>query len=114
MDDCLFCKIVKKEIKADIVKESQHAIAFKDINPIAPNHILVIPKVHIESVESLDNSNYYLISEIAKLANDISKHSLNSNNGSRWVINTGVEGGQTVFHLHLHLISGRKFSWPPG
>lgn len=114
MSECLFCKISTKEINAEIIKENDDVIAFKDINPIAPNHILIIPKVHIESVYALDETNYYLISKMAELANDISRNIINAKNGCRWVINTGKEGGQTVFHLHLHLITGRKFIWPPG
>ena len=114
MDDCLFCKIVNKEINADIIKENKNAIAFKDINPVAPFHILVIPKAHIQSIMDLDENNSYLISEIVELANDVSRNILKINNGSRWVINSGKDGGQTVFHLHLHLIAGRKLGWPPG
>jgi len=114
MNECLFCKIVKKEIDADIILENNDAIAFKDINPIAPNHILIIPKTHIESVYSLDSSNYAIMSSMSELANEISKNKINANDGCRWVINTGKDGGQTVYHLHLHLIAGRKFIWPPG
>ena len=114
MDDCLFCKIVRKEINADIVKEDDDVMAFNDVNPIAPDHILIIPKVHIESVNALDETNYYLLSRMAKLANDVLKNKINTLDGCRWVINTGKNGGQTVSHLHLHLIAGRKFSWPPG
>ena len=114
MNDCLFCKIIKKEIKADIIKENDHAVAFNDINPIAPSHILIIPKTHIESVYHLNENNSYLLSKMSDLANDISKNIIRATNGCRWIINTGDEGGQTVFHLHMHLISGRKFGWPPG
>ena len=114
MDDCLFCKIANKEINADIIKESKNAIAFKDINPVAPYHILVIPKIHIKSVMDLNEHNPCLISEVITLANDVLKNVLKINNGSRWVINSGEDGGQTVFHLHLHLLAGRKLNWPPG
>ena len=114
MNDCLFCKIVKKEIDAVIIEENDDAIAFKDINPIAPNHILIIPKKHIESVYSLDSSTYDVMSRISELANKISKNKINAKDGCRWVVNTGSDGGQTVNHLHLPLIAGRKFSWPPG
>ena len=114
MNNCLFCKIANKEIAATIIKENDEVIAFKDIKPIAPNHLLVIPKVHIESIYDLNDTNYYLLSIMGKVANDILKNIINTKDGCRWVINTGKDGGQTVFHLHLHLISGRKFSWPPG
>ena len=114
MKDCIFCKIVKKEIPTDIIMEDDDIIAFNDINPIAPDHILIIPKVHIKSVTELNDTNYYLLSRMANFANDILKNVINNKNGCRWVINAGIDGGQTVFHLHLHLIAGRKFSWPPG
>ena len=109
---CLFCKIVAGEIPATIVAESDDALAFRDIAPQAPVHVLVIPKQHVASLaETPDGRAMAAISELAKrVARDLGvEHS-----GYRVVVNTGADGGQTVHHLHLHLLAGRALHWPPG
>jgi|TARA_B110000116_G_C16722724_1_gene529896 histidine triad (HIT) family protein len=114
MSDCLFCKIIKGEIPAEIVAENDHALAFRDINPQASTHVLIIPKVHISSTRDLNNENIDALSQMALLANEISDSEGIKDSGYRWVINTGNDGGQTVFHIHLHLLGGRQMNWPPG
>ena len=114
MSDCLFCKIIKGEIPAEIVAENDHALAFRDINPQASTHVLIIPKVHISSTRDLNNENIDTLSQMALLANEISDSEGIKDSGYRWVINTGNDGGQTVFHIHLHLLGGRQMNWPPG
>ena len=114
MSDCLFCKIIKGEIPAEIVAENDHALAFRDINPQASIHVLIIPKVHISSTRDLNNENIDALSQMALLANEISDSEGIKDSGYRWVINTGNDGGQTVFHIHLHLLGGRQMNWPPG
>jgi len=114
MSDCLFCKIIKGEIPAEIVAENNYALAFRDINPQASTHVLIIPKVHISSTRDLNNENIDALSQMALLANEISDSEGIKDSGYRWVINTGNDGGQTVFHIHLHLLGGRQMNWPPG
>ncbi len=114
MSDCLFCKIIKGEIPAEIVAENNYALAFRDINPQASTHVLIIPKVHISSTRDLNNENIDALSQMALLANEISDSEGIKDSGYRWVINTGKDGGQTVFHIHLHLLGGRQMNWPPG
>ena len=114
LDDCVFCKIIKGDIAADIVKDTEFACAFHDINPQAKTHILIIPKKHIASTRELNNGNIVYLSKMALLANQISEEEGIIRNGYRWVINTGEDGGQTVHHIHLHLIGGRQMHWPPG
>ena len=114
MSDCLFCKIIKGKIPAEIVAENDHALAFRDINPQASTHVLIIPKVHISSTRDLNNENIDALSQMALLANEISDYEGIKDSGYRWVINTGNDGGQTVFHIHLHLLGGRQMNWPPG
>ncbi len=111
---CLFCNIIKREIPSEIVDESDHSIAFYDINPITPTHILVIPKAHIESTLDIDNNNIIYFSDMILLASKIIEDKEISRDGYRWVVNTGRDGGQTVNHLHLHILAGRHMDWPPG
>ena len=113
MSDCLFCKIVKKEIPCNKVYENENFLGFFDIDPKAPTHILVIPKKHFENVDELVQSDLSLTSELMKVATQIAKQE-NLNNGFRIVINTGKDGGQSVFHVHAHVLGGRSLSWPPG
>ena len=113
MSDCLFCKIVKKEIPCNKVYENENFLGFFDIDPKAPTHILVIPKKHFENVYELVQSDLSLTSELMKVATQIAKQE-NLNNGFRIVINTGKDGGQSVFHVHAHVLGGRSLSWPPG
>ena len=113
MSDCLFCKIRDGAIPAKIVAENEHALAFRDISPQAPVHVLVIPRKHIGSLAEATAADALLIGEVHLLAQQIAVTE-GLANGYRTVFNTGKEGGQTVFHLHLHLLGGRGMSWPPG
>ena len=113
-DDCLFCKIINGDIHADIVMQTESVCAFRDINPQANTHILIVPQKHIASTRELNNENISYLSDMALLANQIAEEEGIVRNGYRWVINTGDDGGQTVHHIHLHLIGGRQMQWPPG
>ncbi|MCL4147803.1 UNVERIFIED_CONTAM: hypothetical protein GTU68_027784, partial [Idotea baltica] len=113
--DSIFHKIIRKEIPAEIVYEDQDILAFKDVNPVAPTHILIIPKAKsIESLRSVDPSDCELLGQMLLVAKDIAKESGCDENGYRIVINAGEGAGQTVFQLHMHLLSGRELQWPPG
>ena len=114
MSNCIFCKIAKNEIPSEKVFEDDKIIAFKDIAPCAPVHILIIPKEHITSVNELDINNHNLIGHIFLTAKNIAKNLGIGENGYRIVNNCGKDGGQTVGHLHFHLIGGRNLNWPPG
>jgi histidine triad (HIT) family protein len=108
MDDCIFCKIVKGEIPAKIVSESSSILAFRDINPKAKVHVLIIPKKHIESLSSVENEDLKLISEMMLEARRIAKQEGIEKSGFRVVINTGSDSGNAVAHIHLHLLGGNK------
>jgi histidine triad (HIT) family protein len=111
--DCLFCKIARKELDADIVHDSANVVVFRDINPVAPTHVLVIPKRHIRSASELTRDDGELLGEMFEsLATVASSESVED--GHRIVTNVGREAGQSVEHLHFHLIGGRSMSWPPG
>lgn len=112
MSDCLFCKIVAGSIKPDVVFESDNILAFRDINPQAPTHILVIPKTHIASLNELQDPQ--LAGELLQAASHIAQQHGLAEDGYRTVINCNQNGGQTVYHLHLHLLGGRQLAWPPG
>jgi histidine triad (HIT) family protein len=114
MNDCLFCQIVKREIPASIVYEDDRVLAFNDINPQAPTHILVIPKQHVATLNDLSPDHDAMIGELVRRAAAIAKDRGLSAGGFRTVFNTNREAGQTVFHVHLHLIGGRRLTWPPG
>ena len=109
--DCLFCKIVKKEIPATIVLENSFALAFKDIDPHAPTHILVIPKEHYEDISKIEDPD--LLGKLFQTANEVAKQE-GVEEGYRIVVNKGASAGQTVFHLHIHVLGGRSMQWPPG
>ena len=111
-NDCLFCRIIKKEIPAGIVAENEFCIAFRDINPQAPTHVLVIPRQHVASLNDAQNPG--LIGQMHLLAASIAKSEGVAERGYRTVLNTNADAGQTVFHLHLHLLGGRRMTWPPG
>ena len=113
-NNCVFCSIIEKKIPADILFESAKSIAFRDINPQAPVHILIIPKIHISSTINIDKNNLDYIADMIMASKEIAKIEKMENNGYRWVVNTGIDGGQTVDHLHLHCIGGRSLTWPPG
>ena len=113
-EDTIFSKIIRKEIPADIVFESETLLAFKDINPQAPVHILIIPKKVMRDVSAAEDQDAALLGELLLCARDIAREQNLEEGGYRLVINTGAKAGQTVFHLHLHLLAGRDFDWPPG
>lgn len=108
--DCIFCKIIGKEIEAEIVYEDREIIAFKDINPAAPVHLLVIPRKHIPSLLDLEETDALLIGRLHLVANDLARAFELDRKGYRVVINCGPDAGQAVFHLHLHLLGGRPMS----
>jgi len=113
-DNCLFCKIVKGLMPANIVDQNEHVLAFRDINPQAPTHVLFIPKEHITSSRDLNEENVHYLTDMIFLAQKVALEENITEQGYRWVINTGDDGGQTVEHIHLHLLGGRHMSWPPG
>lgn len=112
MSGCLFCKIVNGETPATIVHRNADIVAFRDIHPQAPTHILVIPTKHVESVAHLESSDVDLMGRLITTAKDIATQEGLA--GYRLVINTGREAGQSVFHLHIHILGGRSMHWPPG
>jgi histidine triad (HIT) family protein len=114
MADCLFCRIVRREIPASIVYEDDHVLAFSDINPQAPLHALVIPKRHIDSLDALAPEDDALVGEMVRRAAAIARDRGFAERGFRTVFNTNAEAGQTVFHIHLHVLAGRGLTWPPG
>jgi len=114
MADCLFCKIVRREIPGKIVFEDEEILAFEDIIPQAPTHVLVIPKRHIESLNVLEAGDDGIVGAIVRRAAVIAKDRGISAGGYRTVFNTNRDAGQTVFHIHLHLLGGRSMAWPPG
>lgn len=109
---CLFCKIVRKEIPAKIVSETPDTLAFRDINPQAPQHVLVIPRRHVSNLNELDDPS--VIGRLSEVARTIARNEGFADSGYRVVINTLGDGGQTVDHLHLHVLGGRHMRWPPG
>lgn len=111
--DCLFCKISAGVIPADIVMETESAIAFRDIDPKAPTHILIIPRIHFADVTELTESNPNLAGELLTLASNVAKLQ-GLATGYRIVTNTGEDAGQSVSHVHFHVLGGRSLSWPPG
>ena len=113
-EDCLFCKLISGEIPATEVYRDDDIFAFEDINPIAPTHILVIPIKHLSDIKSANEDDQQLLGKILLIANQIATEKGLAKDGFRYVINTGKNGGQTVYHLHLHIIGGRSLSWPPG
>ena len=113
-DNCLFCKIINSEIPANIVAQTEHVLAFRDINPQSPIHILLIPKKHIASSRELNAQNFHYLSEIVFLAQKVAIKEKIMKEGYRWVINTGDNGGQTVDHIHLHLKFHPKYQHIPG
>ena len=113
MSDDLFLKIINREIPADIVYEDDHCLAFKDVNPQAPMHILIIPKTRIPKLVDASDSDQQLLGHLMLKAREIANEQ-GYGEAFRLVINNGADVGQTVFHLHLHILGGRDFTWPPG
>lgn len=114
MNDCLFCKIVQKHIAAKIVHEDDCALAFDDVNPQAPVHTLIIPKQHVTAVQDLNDRDSTLLAHLLLTCTKVAKQKGLAESGYRIVTNTGRDAGQTVFHLHLHVLGGRHMAWPPG
>ena len=112
MSSCIFCQIVQGELDSDIVQEDERALAFRDVSPQAPTHILVIPKQHIPSLSEAPEEKGDLLGHLLLMTRQIAH--TEGLKGYRVVINDGPEAGQTVFHLHVHLLAGRRFGWPPG
>ncbi|MBX7119866.1 MAG: histidine triad nucleotide-binding protein [Gemmatimonadaceae bacterium] len=112
MEDCLFCRIVRGELPAAKVAESETCLAFRDIAPKSPVHVLVIPKVHYASLEEVPDASVF--GAMSMLAQQVARQEGVATRGYRCVVNTGEDGGQTVGHLHLHLLGGRAHGWPPG
>jgi histidine triad (HIT) family protein len=110
--DCLFCRIARGEIPAKLVAETEDCVAFRDIDPKAPTHVLVIPRRHVASLADTDDAA--LVGKLSLLAARIAEDEGLTESGYRTVVNTGPDAGQTVFHLHLHLLGGRAMRWPPG
>lgn len=112
MTGCLFCKVASGDIPAAVVKRGEGMLAFKDINPQAPTHVLVIPIEHIPSLDDVRDES--LLGRLLAFARDVAREAGLAQPGYRVVVNTNAHGGQTVFHLHLHLLGGRAMHWPPG
>jgi histidine triad (HIT) family protein len=112
--DCLFCKILDGEIPADVIYESDAAIAFRDINPQAPTHVLIIPRRHIASINDLEEADREVVGSLYIAAQEIAQQEGIAETGYRAVMNCGEGAGQTVFHIHMHVLGGRALGWPPG
>jgi len=111
--DCIFCKIIEGTIPSKAVYQDEHTFAFTDINPKAPVHLLIVPREHIASLSDASNDKKELLGHLLRVAAEIARER-GLGNGYRVVVNTGEDGGQTVDHLHLHLLGGRSMTWPPG
>ena len=114
MADCLFCKIVAGQIPATIVFQDDHVVAFRDITPRAPTHVLIVPRRHIASLNDLVADDDALVGEMVRAAATIARKEGLADRGYRTVFNCNADAGQTVFHIHLHLLGGRVMAWPPG
>jgi histidine triad (HIT) family protein len=111
---CLFCRIVAREIPAEILRESDRVLAFRDIDPKAPSHILLIPKEHLGSLADIEDRHGAMLADIAQAAAHLARTEGVDQTGWRLVSNVGPDAGQAVFHLHFHLLGGRRMGWPPG
>jgi histidine triad (HIT) family protein len=114
MADCLFCRIVQKEIPAQIVHETDSTLAFRDVNPQAPVHVLVIPKEHVQSLMHWEPKHAALIGQIHETIRKVAESEQLAGGGFRMVVNNGRDAGQAVHHIHYHVLAGRKLGWPPG
>lgn len=113
-EDCLFCKIVSGDVPAKIVRETERTLAFRDINPQAPTHVLVVPKDHYENAAALADADESVLAELLREAHQVAVGEGVAASGYRVVFNTGAQAGQTVFHVHAHVLGGRGLNWPPG
>ena len=111
-ESCLFCRIIRREIPAKVIHEDEHALAFRDIDPKAPTHVLVIPKVHVATLN--DATDAELLGRLLLAAKAVAAAEGIAESGYRTVVNCGAGAGQTVFHIHVHVLGGRSLSWPPG
>jgi len=114
MGECIFCKIRDGEMRATVVHEDDEVMAFEDINPQAPTHVVIIPKRHIATMNDLDDGDAQLVGRLFLVAKDLAAKRGHAETGYRVVMNTNREAGQSVFHIHLHLLGGRPMRWPPG
>lgn len=114
MQDCLFCKIIAGQIPGAIVYQDEHVVAIKDINPQAPMHVLVVPRRHIATLNDVGPEDGDLVGEMVRRGAALAEEQGHAARGYRTVFNTNADAGQTVFHIHLHVLGGRRFSWPPG
>lgn len=114
MSDCLFCKMVSGEIKPDVVFEDDAVLAFRDVNPQAPTHVLVIPKTHLATLNDLNDEHAELVGKMFLAAKRIAGAEGLAERGYRTVMNCNAEAGQSVYHIHLHVLAGRPMHWPPG
>ena len=111
---CLFCRIMAGEIPASKVYEDDHSFAFRDVNPQAPTHVLLIPKKHIRSLDEASAEDHAVLGHLLLIAPQIARQEGVADNGFRVVVNTGADAGQSVWHIHLHIMGGRPMAWPPG
>ena len=114
MSDCLFCKIRDGEIPAEIIYENDDVLAFRDVNPQASTHVLVVPRKHIATVNDLEDEDAEIMGQLFLAAQDIAAYEGVAQDGYRLVVNCHARAGQTVFHIHMHLLGGRNMTWPPG
>ena len=112
--DCLFCRIIAGEIPSDVIYQDERSIVFRDINPQAPAHLLVIPREHLDSLDDASQKDEAMLGHLLRVAARVANEQGLSESGYRTVINTGAGAGQSVFHLHVHVLGGRSLQWPPG
>jgi histidine triad (HIT) family protein len=110
----LFCRIISGELSANIVYQDADVMAFRDINPVAPTHIVIVPRLHIENTLALDAVTAPLLGKMVLIAQKVAADTKSDTTGFRLVMNTGADGGQSVNHLHMHFLAGRRLAWPPG
>ena len=113
MSDCLFCKIIEKKIDAKIVYEDERALAFRDINPVASTHVLIVPKKHIATIDDVTEDDEPVMGHLYRVASEVAEQEGLRARGYRTVMNCKEEAGQSVFHVHLHVVGGQRFGWPP-
>lgn len=114
MADCIFCKIASGDMDADIIREDEHVVAFRDLNPQAPTHVLIIPRKHIPTINDLEGGDAELMGRLFMAAKEVARQEGIDETGYRTVMNCGEGAGQSVFHVHLHVLGGRSMHWPPG
>lgn len=114
MSDCIFCRIASGKVPADVVYADERVVAFRDMHPVAPMHILIIPRIHIASISAAETEHAADLAALLLAAKSIASAQGLNDGGYRLVINTGESAGQTVFHIHVHLLAGRELAWPPG